>query len=79
MPVSRLPPKIRRPATTAGSRTPRPRCVMGNLRLLREYWAYMRARKRWWLLPIIVVLLILGSLVVLAEGSALAPFIYTIF
>ncbi len=52
---------------------------MGNLRLLREYWAYMRARKRWWLLPIIVVLLILGSLVVLAEGSALAPFIYTIF
>ncbi len=52
---------------------------MRNLSLLRELWAYMRIRKRWWLLPIILFVLVLGSLVVLAEGSALAPFIYTIF
>ncbi len=53
--------------------------AMRNLSLLRELWAYMRIRKRWWLLPIILFVLVLGSLVVLAEGSALAPFIYTIF
>lgn len=52
---------------------------MGTLKLLRELWAYMKERKRWWLLPIILFVLVLGSLVVLAEGSALAPFIYTIF
>ncbi len=52
---------------------------MRNLSLLRELWAYMKVRKRWWLLPIILFVLVLGSLVVLAEGSALAPFIYTIF
>lgn len=53
--------------------------AMRNLSLLRELWAYMRIRKRWWLLPIILFVLVLGSLVILAEGSALAPFIYTIF
>ncbi len=52
---------------------------MRNLSLLRELWAYMKVRKRWWLLPIILFMLVLGSLVILAEGSALAPFIYTIF
>ena len=52
---------------------------MRNLSLLRELCAYMRIRKRWWLLPIILFMLVLGSLVILAEGSALAPFIYTIF
>ena len=44
-----------------------------------ELWAYMRERKKIWLLPIIVVLFLLGSFLVLAHGSALAPFIYTIF
>ena len=53
--------------------------AMRNLSLLRELWAYMRIRKRWWLLPIILLILAVGSLVILAEGSALAPFIYTIF
>lgn len=48
---------------------------MRKLRLLRELWAYMKVRKRWWLLPIILLILAVGSLVVLAEGSALAPFI----
>jgi hypothetical protein len=47
--------------------------------LLTELWAFMRERKKWWLLPIIVVMLLVGSLLVFAQGSALAPFIYTIF
>jgi hypothetical protein len=52
---------------------------MGFWGLVRELWAYMRARKKLWLLPIIVVLLLVGALLILAQGSALAPFIYTIF
>jgi len=44
-----------------------------------EFWAFMRARKKWWLLPIIVVMAAVGALLVFAHGSALAPFIYTIF
>ena len=47
--------------------------------LLSELWAFMRERKKWWLLPIIVVMLLVGSLLIFAQGSALAPFIYTIF
>lgn len=47
--------------------------------LLRELWAYMRARKKFWLAPIILVLLLFGALLVLTEGSAVAPFIYTLF
>ena len=52
---------------------------MSQLGLARELWAFMRERKKWWLLPIIVVMLLLGSLLIFAQGSALAPFIYTIF
>ena len=44
-----------------------------------ELWAYMRTRKKFWLLPLILVLLIFGGLLILAKGSAIAPFIYTIF
>lgn len=47
--------------------------------LIGELWAYMRERKKWWLLPVILVMLIVGTLLVFAQGSALAPFIYTIF
>jgi hypothetical protein len=47
--------------------------------LIRELWAYMGARKKWWLLPVIIVLVIVGGLLVFAQGSVLAPFIYTIF
>jgi len=47
--------------------------------LLKDLWAYMRERKKFWLLPIIIVLLLLGMLIVLAQGSAVAPFIYTLF
>jgi hypothetical protein len=46
---------------------------------LSELWAYMRARKKYWLIPILVVMVILGGLLVLAQGSAIAPFIYTLF
>jgi hypothetical protein len=52
---------------------------MSGMSLVREFWAFMRVRKKWWLLPIIVVMLLVGSLLVFAQGSALAPFIYTIF
>lgn len=47
--------------------------------LVSELWAFMRVRKKFWLLPILVVLFLVGSLLVFAQGSALAPFIYTIF
>ena len=50
---------------------------MGSL--MKELWAFMRVRKKWWLLPIIMVLMAVGALLVFAQGSALAPFIYTIF
>ncbi len=44
-----------------------------------ELWAFMRERKKFWLLPMLVILLLLGSLIVLTQGSAVAPFIYTLF
>ncbi len=47
--------------------------------LMGELWGFMRERKKWWLLPVIVVMVVVGSLLVFAQGSALAPFIYTIF
>ncbi len=46
---------------------------------LIELWAFMRERKKFWLLPIILVLLLFGGLIVLTQGSAVAPFIYTLF
>ena len=52
---------------------------MANTSLVGEFWAFMRARKKWWLLPIIVVMVFVGALLVFAHGSVLAPFIYTIF
>jgi hypothetical protein len=52
---------------------------MANSGMLGELWAFMRVRKKWWLLPIIVMMLLVGALLVFAQGSVLAPFIYTIF
>lgn len=49
------------------------------LDLLKDLWGFMRVRKKFWLGPIIAVMLLLGVLIVLAEGSAIAPFIYTLF
>jgi hypothetical protein len=47
--------------------------------LLKDLWAFMRERKKFWLLPIVIVLVLLGGLLIIAQGSAIAPFIYTLF
>ena len=52
---------------------------MSQASLWREFWASLRVRKKWWLMPIMVLLLLVGVLLVFAQGSVLAPFIYTIF
>ena len=49
------------------------------MNLVAEFWDYMKTRKKFWLLPILAVVVVLGALLVLAQGSAVAPFIYTIF
>ena len=47
--------------------------------LLKDLWDFMRERKKFWMMPIVLVLVVLGGLLVLAQGSAIAPFIYTLF
>ena len=49
------------------------------LEFIQDLWEFMKARKKFWLAPIIIVLLLLGALLVFSQGSAIAPFIYTIF
>ena len=49
------------------------------LSFLKEFWDFLKERKKYWLLPIIIVLVLFGGLIVLTQGSAVAPFIYTIF
>ena len=49
------------------------------LELLKDLWGFMKARKKFWLAPIIIILLLLGVLIVMTQGSAVAPFIYTLF
>jgi hypothetical protein len=46
---------------------------------LSEFWRYMKVRKKFWLVPVLLVLVVFGGLIILAKGSAIAPFIYTIF
>ena len=46
---------------------------------IKEFWQFINIRKKYWLLPILIVLVIFGGLIILSQGSALAPFIYTIF
>ena len=46
---------------------------------LKEFWEFLKFRKKYWLLPILLVLIIFGGLIILSQGSAVAPFIYTIF
>ncbi len=46
---------------------------------LKDLWSFMKERKKWWLLPMVIVLLLIGVLLVFGSGSALAPFIYTLF
>lgn len=45
----------------------------------KEFWQFLKERKKWWLLPIIIFLVLLGSLIILSSGSAVAPFVYTLF
>ena len=47
--------------------------------ILRELWVFLRIRKKYWLLPIVLMLAVFGALIVLTQGSAVAPFIYTLF
>ena len=49
------------------------------MEFLRELWAFLKVRKKFWLLPLIIVLLVFGVLIVLSAGSAIVPFIYTLF
>jgi hypothetical protein len=52
---------------------------MARMRILIDYIAFLKARRKWWILPIALVLIVLGLLMVLTEGSSLAPFIYALF
>lgn len=52
---------------------------MSKISVMKELWLFLRERKKWWLLPIVIFLVLLGGLIILTQGSALAPFIYAIF
>jgi hypothetical protein len=52
---------------------------MSRLQVLHEMWQFMRFNKKYWLAPIVIVLLLVGLLLIVAKGSAIAPFIYTLF
>jgi len=52
---------------------------MANQSIVSEFWEFLKFRKRYWLLPIVMVLLLLGALIVFTESSAVAPFIYALF
>jgi len=52
---------------------------VANQSLVREFWDFLKVRKKFWLLPIVIVLFLLGTLIVISESSAIAPFIYTLF
>jgi hypothetical protein len=52
---------------------------MSKLSIIAELWEFLKVRKKWWLAPILIMLLLLGGLIILTQGSALAPFIYAIF
>jgi hypothetical protein len=49
------------------------------LSFLREFWAFLRVRKKYWLLPVLIMMAVFGGLIVLTQGTAIAPFIYTVF
>ncbi len=52
---------------------------MAKLQIIAQYFAFMRQNKKWWILPIVIFLLLLGALILLTQGSPLAPLIYTLF
>lgn len=53
--------------------------MVSKIAIIKEFWDFLRVRKKWWLAPIVLFLVLLGALIVLTEGSALAPFIYALF
>jgi len=52
---------------------------MSKFGIISEFWEFLKVRKKWWLAPIVLFLVLLGALIVFTEGSAVAPFIYTLF
>ena len=50
-----------------------------KISIVSEFWDFLKTRKKWWLGPIVLIMLLMGLLIVLTEGSAVAPFIYTLF
>ena len=52
---------------------------MGKISIIKEFWSFLMARKKWWLMPIVILLFLLGALIIFSESSAVAPFIYTLF
>jgi hypothetical protein len=52
---------------------------MSKLSIISEFWHFLKTRKKWWLAPIVIFLILLGALIILTEGSAIAPFIYALF
>ncbi|CAG0959901.1 hypothetical protein MYXO_00693 [Myxococcaceae bacterium] len=59
--------------------TNRPRRKQGTLAIFGDFWQFMRVRKKWWLAPILITMLLLSALIVVTQGSAVAPFIYALF
>jgi hypothetical protein len=51
----------------------------GKLSIVKEFWSFLRVRKKWWIAPIVILLMTLGFILVVTEGSVLAPFIYSLF
>ncbi len=52
---------------------------MSKISVISEFWEFLKVRKKWWLAPIIIFLVLFGALIIFTEGSAIAPFIYTLF
>ena len=52
---------------------------MSKIAIIGEFWDFLKVRKKWWLAPIVIFLLLLGTLIVFTQGSAVAPFIYALF
>ena len=52
---------------------------MAKLEIMREFWDFLKVRKKWWLMPIIIMMVLFGALILFTEGSAIAPFIYALF
>ena len=52
---------------------------MSKISILKEFLKFLRVRKKWWLTPIVILLVLMGALIILTEGSALAPFVYALF